>query len=325
MADHAPHFRTLVKPETPPLALPLDTRFLFIGSCFSEEISARFRTAGLPAASNPFGILYHPFAIARCLQHLRNDRAWDPEELVRHDDMWHSLDHHGSFSRRSREACLQALAESLRCGTHMLRQCQVLVLTLGSGWVYHHLQRDQPVANCHRLPPESFARRLTHATAIADVLGREITALHETLPELRQIVLTVSPVRHLRDSPAGNQLGKAHLIAAAALLVEQLPHTHYFPAFEMMIDDLRDYRFYRDDKVHPTDLAVDYIWGHFRRWAYTGEIETYCDHREQLMRRLQHRHREPDSAAARAFDDATREAVDHFLTTYPFAALPIRS
>lgn len=231
-----------------PWQLSPESRVLLVGSCFTDEIGAKMQQHGLHACCNPTGVLYNPLSI---VQSLNGDMRI---ELVEHDGLYHSMAHHGSFSGKDSEQvlrhCLQAQTELHQA----LEEADVVFITFGTSYVYY--RNNQVVANCHKLPEREFTRsRLT----VEQILSAW-RPLIRTMPD-KHWVFTVSPIRHQRDGMHANQLSKAVLLIAIEQLQQDFPkQVTYFPAYELLLDELRDYRFYADDLVHPSAQAVEYIW-----------------------------------------------------------------
>lgn len=242
------NWRTEIDIPKSPWQLTPESRVLLVGSCFTDEIGAKMQAHGLHTDCNPTGVLYNPLSI---VQLLNGDMRI---ELVEHDGLFHSMSHHGSFSGTDSEQVLRRCLES-QAQLHMsLEQADVVFVTFGTAYVYY--RNNQVVANCHKLPEREFTReRLT--------VEQIVTAwrpLIRTMPD-KHWVFTVSPIRHRRDGLHQNQLSKAVLLMAIEQLQQEFPElVTYFPAYEIVLDELRDYRFYADDLVHPSTAAVEYIW-----------------------------------------------------------------
>ena len=229
-----------------------------VGSCFSDEIGAQMKQRNLHVTCNPFGTLYNPLSIVNALQ------MKEVPELVEHEGLWHSMAHHGSFSRASREEAEQAVRESVETMQQALAEATVVIVTFGTAWVYEMKGEGLPVTgygvvgNCHKLPESCFTRRRLSVEEIVEA-WRPIL---ERYPD-KHWLFTVSPIRHIKDGLHENQLSKATLLLALEELRTQNSDVSYFPSYEIMLDELRDYRFYADDLVHPSSLAVNYIWERF--------------------------------------------------------------
>lgn len=237
---------------------------LMLGSCFSDEIGRQMEERKMQVTCNPFGTLYNPLSIAQAIH------MTELPELVEHDGLWHSMAHHGSFSRATREEAEKAVAESIETMQRALEEATVVIVTFGTAWVYElSAISHQPsviVGNCHKMPEKWFSRRRLTVEEIVEA-WQPILAQYAD----KKWLFTVSPIRHVRDGLHENQVSKATLLMAVERLVESQKskvESRYFPSYEIVMDELRDYRFYADDLVHPSGMAVEYIWERF--------CETFC-------------------------------------------------
>lgn len=233
-----------------PFQIEVDDKVLVMGSCFAQHMADRMEPLG-SVVGNPFGVVYNPLSIALCLQMLHDGRQFAASDLSFRDSLWHSFAHHGSFSAPTADQVLSRINRESR------REFDYIIVTLGTAYVY---ERDGVVvANCHKFPESEFTRRLVSVDECYESLER-VAMLY---PKAR-IVLTVSPIRYLRDGLSQNSLSKATLRLAVDWLVSRMPErAFYFPSFEILVDELRDYRFTTDDMCHPTPQAVEYIWDRF--------------------------------------------------------------
>ena len=243
---------------------------LMTGSCFADSIGEQMEQRNLRVTCNPFGTLYNPLSIAQALT------MTDMPELIEHDGLWHSMAHHGSFSRADKDEAEQAIRASIETMQKALREATVVIVTFGTSWVYEW-KGERVVGNCHKLPETNFTRRRLTA--------EEIVAAWKPLLERysdKHWVFTVSPIRHIKDGLHENQLSKATLLQAVEKLTGEAGLTaDYFASFEIMLDELRDYRFYADDLVHPSSLAVNYIWERF--------VDTFCTPQTKNEMNIQHK------------------------------------
>jgi GSCFA family len=241
------------------------SKFASIGSCFSEHIAARLKRYRFDVISNPNGIVFHPMPIAQCLAKVLKNTPNEMSDIIQANSEWISLRHHGSFRFSDPSLLIEKINQTQWIFHQQLYASDVLFVTFGTAWGYHYLPTQEVVANCHKLPSSHFIKKLSEPEIMfnewVDVLSNCLSAN----PKLR-IVLTVSPVRHTREGLVENQRSKARLIELAHRLVDHLSSVTYFPSYEIMIDELRDYRFYEKDMIHPNDLAVDIIWD---RWMKT--------------------------------------------------------
>lgn len=293
-------FRTQLKNPEYPFKLSYSDTLLSMGSCFAAQIAQRLQGLKFDVLDNPFGILYHPLAMANALQRILSGKPYDSSELFEWDGLWSHFDFHSAFSQPEKEHCLQKMNKSVSLARSRLGEASLLVLTLGTAYAWWHQREDRFVANCHKLPRQQFERRLMEVDQMADSLVAIIKALRSFNPGLRCLI-TVSPIRHLRDGLVENQLSKASLRLTAHHLCDRLPDVYYFPSYELMMDDLRDYRFYTRDMIHPTSEALDYIWSYFQGAFFEPPTQALMAKIEKIRQGLSHRPRFPDSPAHQRF------------------------
>ena len=271
-------FARIELPKSPVIISYRDRNMLF-GSCFAENIGNLFIDTKFQTDLNPFGILYNPESIALSIRRLIDNRKWESDELFLYEGLYHSFGHHSSFSDTSKEACLRKINERLSESACNLQKASRLFITPGTAYVYRLKETGQVVANCHKLPANLFIRERLSIQQIVDEWDELLSCLFEMNQELR-VIFTVSPVRYWQDGVHENQLSKSILLLAVEQLQARFPgRTAYFPAYELMMDELRDYRFYAEDFCHPSNTAIRYIWERF--------AETYMDEQtRQLMKEV---------------------------------------
>lgn len=272
-----------------------ENRLLALGSCFAEHIAGRLAQAKFRIAVNPTGILFNPLSIADVLCGFASATPVLPEELHHNGGLWFHYGFHGDFSAPTPEEALRAMNAARQAGAEALRTTDRLLLTFGTAWVYEH--RGRTVANCHKQPPGEFVRRRLSVAEITDSFGKLLAG---PLAD-KQIILSVSPVRHLADGLEGNAASKAVLRLAAEELAATHPNVRYFPAYEILNDDLRDYRFYAADLTHPAPQAIEYIWEKFTAAALSDEARRLLPHIEAIVSAAAHRPLHPQSDAHRRF------------------------
>ncbi|HLP56275.1 MAG TPA: GSCFA domain-containing protein [Fluviicola sp.] len=286
---------------------------VFIGSCFSTNLHQRLKRAGFRSVSNPFGVVFHPIMLAKCINDSLNP---GPERLLCTDDVWLSWDA-GSEVYAMSEAGLQDRLKVIRTELKQaLGRSGVLVITLGSAHGYRLKTTGKLVANCHKQPGSAFEKELTETSEMLAAWQHTLEQLKHRFPNLH-IVFTVSPVRYSRDGWVENNRSKARLFE----LVQQLQNEFqavYFPAYELINDLLRDYRYFEQDGVHPNNLAVDEVWKLFRHWYFSEETTALTNELEALRRMEEHRLLFPESQKARQFQQAFHEKRESFLSLYPF-------
>lgn len=283
-------FRTEIDIAPFPFGIDHSTHLFTIGSCFAERVTERLRRAKFRVESSPTGILFNPASIASTLTAYAEGAEPDATLLVERDGEWVSMMSHSILSRKSREEALSALEEAYAEGGRALREADVVIVTLGTAYVYA-LPDGRVVANCHKQPQSRFVRRMLSV--------EEIVALFEPLlcGALRdkQVIFTVSPVRHIGDGLADNSLSKATLRVAVDRVCRAFDNVHYFPAYECVMDDLRDYRFYASDMVHPSEQAVEYVWDKFVRCALSESAQRLLPQVQRVVAAAAHRPKNPDS------------------------------
>lgn len=273
-----------------------ENRTLALGSCFAGHVAERLARAKFRVTVNPTGILFNPLSIAAAIRDF--GRPVLGEELIRDggdDGQWFHFGFHGDFSAPNIEAAFDGMNAARRTAAAALASADRMILTFGTAWVYE--RNGEAVANCHRQPPASFVRR----RLTVDEIVRTYSDLIEGALAGREIILTVSPVRHLGDGLAGNAASKAVLRLAAEELTERFACVHYFPAYECLVDDLRDYRFYADDLTHPSPQAVAYVWERFAQTLLTPAAQELLPVVEAIASAAAHRPRNPQSEAHKTF------------------------
>ena len=310
------YFRTILPPLPGlPIIQPAD-HLLCMGSCFAQHIGNRFQKGRWSVQLNPFGILYHPFPIAQGLLRLLEGSTFKEEDLFYHQEQWHSFTHHGHFSRPKKRETLSVMNMALKKGSNQLKKTNLLLLTLGTSRGFVHYDTGQVVGNCHKLPGKHFTKKLNKPEIIFEKLSIVFQRFKIQFPNLK-ILLTVSPVRHLRDGLVENQRSKASLLLACAELEKAFDSVCYFPAYEIMMDDLRDYRFYKNDLMHPTEMAIDYIWEYFRKNCFSESAQTYYEEIREINKGLNHRPLRPNSTAHQLFMEQLKTKMDILEKKYP--------
>ncbi len=238
---------------------------MFMGSCFTENIGERMESLKFPSDINPFGILYNPVSIAKGLRFLIQNKKFDETELIYNNGLWHSFFHHSRFSSPEKEEALAKINDRIAFSSQFLKNASFLFITFGTAWVYEYLQSGKIVSNCHKIPDREFRRFRLKSEEIAEEYRILLGELWKFNPDLK-IVFTVSPIRHRKDGMVENQLSKAILLLAVDSVISEFgkDKCNYFPAYEIVMDELRDYRFYDEDMIHLSKPAVNHIWEKFQ-------------------------------------------------------------
>ncbi len=296
-------FRTTV--DLPPRCITLDISgtALLLGSCFAEHIGDHLADA-LPAGQvcvNPFGVLYNPLSIAQALDVLLDGRLPESSTLFQgRDGLWHSWLHSGAFSAATKDDCARKTSERFETAMQTLSHTELIVLTMGTAHAYRRVDSGQIVANCHKEPQKSFTVTRIGINEATTALDTVFKKLHEHAPSAK-VVLTVSPYRYVKLGMHGSTLDKAILHLTSEQLERQYAFVHYFPAFELVTDELRDYRFYDRDMLHPSEQAIDYVWERFRDWCFSPRLQDFADDKAALLRLERHRPLHEEGAAYAAF------------------------
>ena len=311
-------FRTTVKTGENRSWLHHSDSVVLLGSCFSDNMGGKMHGALINALVNPMGTLYNPMSIASGVQRLIECRPMAGQELFMQSGVWNSYDFHSRYSLPDKQVTLDRMNQRIELGHKTLRQAQLLTITLGTAIVYRLRSTGQVVANCHKVPQHEFERKMESVPEMAQVLDGMLTALHQFNPNLR-IIFTVSPIRHIADGLDVNSLSKASLrVAIQNAIVSHQEYCDYFPAYEIMLDDLRDYRFYTSDMVHPSDVAVEYIWQAFQATYLDDRSALAVARCERVHKRLQHRPMSANRETVERFNNDTASVVRNLIKEYPY-------
>lgn len=288
-------FRTEI--EIAPLAegLAYGAKIFALGSCFAENISERLKRAKFSISTNPFGVLFNPFSIANALERLVDARTFAVCDITAGKETFFSFDAHSSLDGKSHTEAFGNLNKAVAQGAKSLADADWVILTFGTAWVYE--KEGKVVANCHKQPASHFVRR---RLSVAEIVER-YSRLFEGVLRDKKVILTVSPVRHIGDGLQENSLSKATLRLAVEELVAKHENACYFPSYEILIDDLRDYRYYADDLAHPSKMAVDYVWERFCEAVLAEEAKVKMPFVEQIVAAAEHRPFNPESEAHKTF------------------------
>ncbi|MGW1454995.1 GSCFA domain-containing protein [Salegentibacter agarivorans] len=309
-------FRTKIPIKEAEPKIDYESKIFLIGSCFVENIGNKLDFFKLQNLQNPFGILFHPLAIAKFFQKLNEETLYTEKDIFQHQERWHCFDAHSSLSNPEAEVLLKKLNSALQKARKFLQQSSHLVITLGTAWSYFHLESEQSVANCHKVPQKSFRKELQSIEEIERALNAILEDAHQINPDA-EVIFTVSPVRHIKDGFIENQRSKAHLITAVHKVCEESKKTHYFPSYELMMDELRDYRFYTEDMLHPSQTAIYYIWKRFTETWFSEDSLSILNEVENIQKGLAHRPFNPNSEAHRKFLKNLNSKVSTLQKRYP--------
>lgn len=292
-------------------------KILLTGSCFTEHIGHRLNEMKFDVLQNPNGILFDPLSVAKSLISWLAPEIYKPEELFFLNELWQSWNHHGVFSGTSQQAVLSNINFSQQAAHAFLKHADWLIITFGSSFSYYLKDQHRAVANCHRAPANWFTKKLLAVEDMLAVMDEAMHRLFDFNPRL-QIVYTISPVRHIRDGVIENNRSKARLIEVAHQLVNKFNRTYYFPAYELVIDVLRDYRFYDKDLVHPNYMATNFVVENFMEHYMQPESRLLAEEIRKLQVSRKHRPMHPDTGAHRRFLEEQYLKTMELAGKYPF-------
>jgi len=289
------------------------TNIFLVGSCFTENIGTNLATEGFSTLINPFGILFNPVSICHAIEKITENKIYSESDLFRnHENRFVSFDHHGRYSGMDALTVINQINQSIQDAREFLLKTDCVFLTLGTSWVYRYLEENRIVANCHKVPGKHFSKELLDIEVIFAYLKRTMTVLRRLNPEIT-IVLTISPVKHLKDGIVENQVSKAALILAVHKVIAlKESKVFYFPAYEIVTEELRDYRFFESDFAHPNKLAIDYVWDRFKETCFTLEAMEKSQEAEALHKQLNHR-----NLHAEGSNENLTQRIRNYINKYP--------
>lgn len=287
-----------------------------IGSCFSDNIGKKLQQAFFQTAVNPFGVLYNPVSVAQSLNILVDKTIFTEKDIFEYNSLWHSFSHSSFYSNSDKNTFLKKINESSEEASCFLSKTNHLIITLGTAWVFELIKTGKVVSNCHKLPANDFNRRRLTVNEVVGVLSQTFEKLYQFNPQL-DIILTVSPIRHWKDGAHENNLSKSTLHLAIDELVNKYSYASYFPSYEIQMDELRDYRFYAADMMHPSETAIDYIWQRFSETYFDKETMLLKKELEQLRADLNHRPIHPESAEYHKFMMSVEKRKVSLIKEYP--------
>jgi hypothetical protein len=310
-------FRTKIQPQPSKNKISYQTPVLFLGSCFTENIGNKMQDLKFPVLVNPFGVLYNPVSVRQSLEIILDKRNFNENDLGFFNEQWFSFYHDTEFSNTDKQECLNYINARLNEARSQFENANYLIITFGTAWVYEYLKTGKVVSNCHKIPAKEFTR---YKLGVEDVFvhwAKLLNRIEDYNSDLK-VIFTVSPVRHWKDGAVQNQLSKSTLILAIHQIKKIFDNVEYFPAYEIMMDDLRDYRFYADDMLHPSDVAVEYIWQFFKdTYLEKGTNEIIKDV-QKIVDAENHRPLNPNSKGHKKFIEKLNLQKQQLMRKYPF-------
>ncbi len=294
-------FRTPIKVTSPNKYISLNDSLFFVGSCFAKAVGERFRQNKFDTCINPFGTLYNPISVFSLLLNAINQSVPDDDTYLINQEVHFNYQFHSDFSSETKEGLQAQIKKTLKSTRNYLKHCNWVVITLGSAFGYECKETERIVANCHKMPAQLFRRRLLSPNGITEQFEQLYNALKVLNPKIN-CILTVSPVRHLRDTLVQNSVSKSALRLATHSIQERYPgDVHYFPSYEILIDELRDYRFYQSDMLHPSEVAEDYIWQKVTEYYLDSDAQQFIKTWNPIYKAMHHRAFRPSSEAHQKF------------------------
>ena len=301
-------------------ANPIDynSKIVSFGSCFAENMGDKLLYYKFQTQVNPFGIIFNPFSIEKLIERVVLQRYFTKDDIFFFNERWHCYEVHSELSDADAEVVLSKLNRILSDTQKQLQQATHIIITYGTSWVYRHIETNAIVANCHKVPQKQFSKELLSIDSIQKAIQNTVSLIATLNPKCN-FIFTVSPVRHLKDGFVENQVSKAHLIAAIYATTNTKQQTlNYFPSYEIMMDELRDYRFYADDMMHPSSMAIDYIWERFAATQIAASAITTMELVQTIQKGLAHRPFNPNSESHQKFEANLKEKIATLEAQYSF-------
>jgi len=316
-------FQTKIEIPPTPLSITYTDAVMTLGSCFAENIGRKMEEICFDTEVNPFGVLYNPVSIINSIELLLDNKQFTPDDIFESRSLWHSFSHSSLFSAVSVEGCLDKINSRMTLASNFIRKANVLLITFGTAWIFEERKSGRVVSNCHKLPAAEFVRRRLSVEEIVTNYSHLVDTLSVKLPNL-QLIFSVSPIRHWKDGAHENNLSKSTLLLAINELQKRFDQVHYFPAYEIQLDELRDYRFFASDMLHPSEVAVDYIWQRFSETYFDTATQGIKKEVEQLVSDLSHRPLQPDSEEFRKFRQSVEKRKADIISSYSFLSNRIK-
>lgn len=319
-------FRTIVKPIEKKGIINHQNPIILMGSCFTDNIGKKLQDALFNVDINPTGILYNPASIANAINEILINKQYTAKDLFQRNDdsRYYSYNHHSDFSSINKDRMLENINNRISEANKIIKQPSTLIITFGTAYIYSLKETGSIVANCHKQPASTFDRRMLSIDEIVTMWDALISKLKNTNPSLN-IIFTVSPIRHLADGAHDNQLSKSTLLLSIAELCKKYSDIVYFPSYEILLDDLRDYRFYAQDMTHPSSVAVDYIYSIFSQSFFDKNTIQLSEECESITRRIHHKHRTDDINIIISFNTKTQDIINSLLNKHPYLIKPIQN
>ncbi|WP_337968810.1 GSCFA domain-containing protein [uncultured Flavobacterium sp.] len=297
-------FRTQIPISKANNPIDYNSKVVSFGSCFAENMAEKFDYFKFQNTTNPFGIIFNPVSIEKIISRIIKEDLYTEKDVFFYNERWHSYEVHSDLSNSDREELLETLNKAITETNKQLKEASHIIITFGTSWIYRNIESDQIVANCHKVPQKQFTKELLSVEVIQKSIQNTIDLIQVLNPNVN-FIFTVSPVRHIKDGFAENQLSKSHLFAGLHQVLKthnsQFTIHNYFPSYEIMMDELRDYRFYTEDMLHPNQVAIDYIWHKFSENYISENSTSTMQEVEEIQKSLRHRSFNPESEQHQKF------------------------
>ncbi|MDG5816326.1 GSCFA domain-containing protein [Chitinispirillales bacterium ANBcel5] len=309
-------FRTTVPAKRCKTPISHNKCIMVLGSCFAENITDKLNNYLFSVNSNPTGILFNPLSLAAAVKRVVSGEGYTEKDLFKYNDLYHCFDHHSSFSGKKNRVVVKKINESISRAHDSLKDCTHLILTFGTAFTYRLKENGRLVSNCHKLPNSEFCRKLETVSQIVQTCKDSLDLVYAINPGIK-IIFTISPVRHLRNDPHENSVSKAHLMCSVSQLQELYPDSYYFPSYEILLDELRDYRFFASDMAHPSELAISFIWQRFAQCCIDERSLQFISAYENVLLALKHEIKSPDTSEAQVFLKSIQNKITALSQTFP--------
>jgi hypothetical protein len=314
------NFRTQIPISTSNHLIDYHSRVVSLGSCFAENIALKFDYFKFQNSVNPFGIIYNPVSIEKIIERVVQKNKFTEKDVFYHNDLWQCFEVHSEWSQPNQEAFLNTLNMLIDSTYLEIKEASHVVITYGTSWIYKSIASQSIVANCHKVPQKAFQKELLSIEIIEESIQNTIALIQSINPKV-QFIFTISPVRHLKDGFVENQRSKAHLIAAIHQVLQVPPsgaEGAYFPSYEITMDELRDYRFYSEDMLHPNQIAIDYIWERFVQSHISEDAYSLMEEVSGIQKSLLHKPFNPESEIHQTFVKQLQQKINQIQKKYPF-------
>lgn len=312
-------FRTKIPILQSDFKIDYNSKIVSFGSCFATNMADKLNHFKFENSCNPFGIIFNPVSIEKLICRIVNQSFYTESDIFFHNERWHCYEIHSDLSNSNKEQFLENLNDLVKTSLIQLLQSSHIIITFGTSWVYRNIATNAVVANCHKVSQKEFLKGILSVETIEKSIQNTIDLIRKINPSVN-FIFTVSPVRHLKDGFVENQISKAYLISAIHKVLQVPPSGEegaYFPSYEIMMDELRDYRFYAEDMVHPNSVAIDYIWQRFSETSISEESQSIMKEVETIQKGLAHRPFNPNSESHQMFLSKLQTKIEKLQKQFP--------